>query len=123
FDNGVRLKDILEDDVDEKFYLSDDKVQKFLSNFNQSDLPVTTRNSNISSAVRASYYKNGSRNIFENVENGKRYEGVVESNSVKQIGNISNSNSSWSNPQTGRIYSPDGISPTLNTCGGGQREP
>lgn len=123
FDNGVRLKDILEDDVDEKFYLSDDKVQKFLSNFNQSDLPVTTRNSNISSAVRASYYKNGSRNIFENVENGKGYEGVVESNSVKQIGNISNSNSSWSNPQTGRIYSPDGISPTLNTCGGGQREP
>ena len=123
FDNGVRLKDILEDDVDEKFYLSDDKVQKFLSNFNQSDLPVTTRNSNISSAVRASYYKNGSRNIFENVENGKGYEGVVESNSVKQIGNISNSNFSWSNPQTGRIYSPDGISPTLNTCGGGQREP
>ena len=123
FDNGIRLKDILEDKVDEKFYLSDDKVQKFLNNFNQSELPVTTRNSNISSTIRASYYKNGSRNIFENVENGKGYEGVVESNSVKQIGNISNSNSSWSNPQTGRIYSPDGISPTLNTCGGGQREP
>ena len=37
FDNGIRLKDILEDEVDEKFYLSDDKVQKFLSNFNQSE--------------------------------------------------------------------------------------
>lgn len=35
FDNGIRLKDILEDEVDKKFYLSDDKVQKFLSNFNQ----------------------------------------------------------------------------------------
>lgn len=123
FDNGIRLKDILEDKVDEKFYLSDDKVQKFLNNFNQSKLPVTTRNSNISSTVRASYYKNGSRNICENIENGNGYEGVVESNNVKQIGNISNSNSSWSNPQTGRIYNPDGISPTLNTCGGGQREP
>ena len=30
FDNGKRLKDILEDEVDEKFYISNDKVQKFL---------------------------------------------------------------------------------------------
>ena len=123
FDNGIRLKDILEDEVDEKFYLSDDKVQKFLYNFNQSELPVTTRNSDISATVRASYYKNGSRNICENIENGNGYEGIVESNNVKQIGNISEGNSSWGNPQTGRIYSAEGISPTLNTCGGGQREP
>jgi DNA (cytosine-5)-methyltransferase 1 len=41
---------------------------------------------------------------------------------VKQIGNISDG-SSWENPQTGRVYSVDGISPCLNTCGGGQREP
>lgn len=123
FDNGIRLKDILEDEVDEKFYLSDDKVQKFLSNFNQSDLPVTTRNSDISATVRDSYYKNGSRNICRNIECGNGYEGIAESNSVKQIGNISNRKSSWSNPQTGRIYSTEGISPTLNTCGGGQREP
>lgn len=32
FDNGIRLKDILEDEVDEKFYISEDKVQKFLDN-------------------------------------------------------------------------------------------
>lgn len=30
FDNGIRLKDILDDKVDEKFYISNDKVQKFL---------------------------------------------------------------------------------------------
>lgn len=123
FDNGIRLKDILEDEVDEKFYLSDDKVQKFLSNFNQSELPVTTRNSDTVSTIRATYYKNGERNVCENIENGNGYEGIVESNNVKQIGNISEGNSSWGNPQTGRIYSAEGISPTLNTCGGGQREP
>lgn len=123
FDNGIRLKDILEDEIDEKFYLSDEKVQKFLSNFNQSELPVTTRNSDTASTIRATYYKNGERNVCENIENGNGYEGIVESNNVKQIGNISEGNSSWSNPQTGRIYSADGISPTLNTCGGGQREP
>ena len=32
FDNGIRLKDILEDKVDEKYYISNDKVEKFLSN-------------------------------------------------------------------------------------------
>lgn len=30
FDNGMRLKDILEENVDEKFYISEDKVQKFI---------------------------------------------------------------------------------------------
>ena len=32
-------------------------------------------------------------------------------------------NGSWKNPQVGRIYSTDGCSPTLNTCGGGSHEP
>lgn len=30
FDSGLRLRDFLEDEVDERFYLSEDKVQKFL---------------------------------------------------------------------------------------------
>lgn len=30
FDSGLRLRDFLEDEVDENFYLSEDKVQKFL---------------------------------------------------------------------------------------------
>ena len=30
FDNGMRLKDLLEDEVDEKFYISDEKCQKLL---------------------------------------------------------------------------------------------
>lgn len=30
FDNGMRLKDVLEESVDEKFYISEDKVQKFI---------------------------------------------------------------------------------------------
>lgn len=32
FDNGLRLKDTLEEVVDEKYYLSDDKVEKFKKN-------------------------------------------------------------------------------------------
>lgn len=42
---------------------------------------------------------------------------------VKQIGNISDSKSFGGNPQVGRVYSPEGILPTLNTMQGGGREP
>ena len=43
-------------------------------------------------------------------------------NEVKQIGNYETERT-WDNPQTGRVYSVDGISPTLNTCNGGDRQP
>lgn len=39
---------------------------------------------------------------------------------VIQVGNIvDDSQIGFKNPQRGRIYSADGISPCLNTCGGG----
>ena len=41
---------------------------------------------------------------------------------IKQIGNISQA-SKRDNPEIGRIYSPDGIAPCLNTMQGGSREP
>ena len=41
---------------------------------------------------------------------------------LKQIGNIV-STGNWENPQRGRIYSPEGISPTLNCMQGGGLEP
>lgn len=42
---------------------------------------------------------------------------------VHQIGNISKSKSFGNNPQTGRVYDTNGLSPTLNTMQGGGREP
>lgn len=38
FDNGLRLKDILEDDVDEKYYISDDKLDRFITELNKNAL-------------------------------------------------------------------------------------
>ncbi|WP_302131522.1 DNA cytosine methyltransferase [Veillonella parvula] len=42
---------------------------------------------------------------------------------IKQVGNLRKTNSFGGNHQTGRVYSTAGIAPTLNTCGGGDREP
>ena len=119
FDNGIRLKDILEDEVDEKFYLSDDKVTKFITNLNTKDAllydPCQTKREG-----KSREYTEFSPTLTSRDYKDPR---LINDNVVKQLGNISTGNSSWENPQTGRIYSAEGISPTLNTCGGGQREP
>lgn len=38
---------------------------------------------------------------------------------VVEIGNLKEGARSWESPQTGRVYDSMGISPTLNTGGGG----
>jgi len=42
---------------------------------------------------------------------------------VMQIGNLDKPREKFDNPQPGRVYSIDGIAPTLTTCGGGNLEP
>lgn len=44
-------------------------------------------------------------------------------NKILQIGNLMPDTKNFSNHQPGRVYSVYGISPTLNTCGGGNLEP
>ena len=41
--------------------------------------PRTTRGSDISATIRSGIYKQGSRNLIENVKNGRGYEGVIDS--------------------------------------------
>lgn len=42
-------------------------------------------------------------------------------NRVIQVGNlIDDSGRGFDNPQCGRVYSVEGIAPTINTCGGGR---
>ena len=60
-------------------------------------------------ALRATDYKDPTK-ILE-----KRME-------IKEIGNLKEGQQSWKSPQTGRVYDVTGISPTLNTCGGGGHE-
>lgn len=41
---------------------------------------------------------------------------------IIEVGNLKEGQQNWKSPQTGRVYSTEGISPTLNTCGGGGHE-
>ena len=79
----IRLKDVLEDEVDEKFYISRDKVQNLIGNFEKIDTEAK----------------------------------------IQQVGNYMDTTSFGGNPQCGRVYNSEGISPTLNTMQGGDRQP
>lgn len=119
FDNGMRLKDILEENVDEKFYISEDKVQRFLTNLNNEDALL------YDACQVKREGKSREYNDFCPTLTARDYKDprLVNDNVVKQIGTISRCEGNWKNPQVGRIYSTDGCSPTLNTCGGGSHEP
>lgn len=119
FDNGMRLKDVLEENVDEKFYISEDKVQRFLTNFNNEDALL------YDACQVKREGKSREYNDFCPTLTARDYKDprLVNDNVVKQVGNISKCEGNWKNPQVGRIYSTDGCSPTLNTCGGGSHEP
>lgn len=143
FDNGIRLKDILESEVDEKFYISSDKVEKLL-------MQLKDHNQDISYCIDSNYYKDTTPKQFlekcrrqlvcvpcltpdrvEKRQNGRRFKEDGEPSftltsqdrhGVLQVGNIVDTGN-WDNPQRGRIYSSEGCSPSLNTVGGGGLEP
>lgn len=160
-----RLKDILENDVDEKYYLSNKLIEGFMRRIERKDSgfarEINIRDKdNIASTLTARMAKCGVTDNYiqepvvcasrgRNPENpsdrtaGAPTEQRLEINqtgcsntittvekdnyvvepSVKQVGNIMETDSFGGNPQCGRVYSDDGISPTLNTMQGGGREP
>lgn len=142
FDNGIRLKDVLENTVEERYYLSDEKVASFLGNLIKTEDEDTV---SIKQATKDGYIKCDLPGVADlsypesTTRRGRVQEnGTVsptltaaqtgickleKTNEVLQIGNIAEGKSGWDNPQTGRIYSAEGCSPTLNTCNGGGHEP
>ena len=105
-----RLKDVLEKDVDEKFYLSDEQIQR----------------------IKTSTYRQNTRRIQDkdwcdtlcarDWKDPKCVRVATDTAKVMQVGNLRQGNG-WDNPQCGRVYDTNGLSPTLNTMQGGGREP
>lgn len=119
FDDGIRLRDVLEDNVDEKYYVSEEKLQRFITNLNNKT-SVLYDPCQVKREGKSREYNDYCPTLTSRDYKDPR---LVNENAVKQVGNISECNGSWKNPQVGRIYSTDGCSPTLNTCGGGSHEP
>lgn len=145
-----RLKDILERDVDEKYYLSQKLIDGFLDKQARGDT-FAARGINIrekdgyASTLTARMWKMGiTDNYIEEPlaldeqnecvrtdgtvgtlttdgSSPKHNNRVIEPQ-VMQIGNIVDTGN-WDNPERGRIYSDEGVSPALSTMQGGGLEP
>lgn len=100
----LRMADLLENEVDPKFYLSDEQIKR----------------------IKTSSYCQNQRRI-----QSKEWCDTLCSRDwkdpkcvkVKQVFNIVDNNNGFTNPQRGRVYDTDGLSPCLSTMQGGGREP
>lgn len=106
----LKLKDVLEDEVDEKFYLSEKGIGRLIKKNNK--LIQELKNPNISSCLIAGYHKMSGRN--------NQY--IAESNNVERITGLFDTEKS--KHQAGSVYNPNGLSPTLTTMdNGGHKQP
>ena len=121
FDNGVRLKDVLEDKVDEKYYLSEDIQNRFI-------LTDETLTKSIVDTTKPEYRTIGQRDLVysENAIMGtlvatdyKQPKQILETNRCVKVGDLNYYPYETSN----RVYSKEGVSPTLTTMQGGNTEP
>lgn len=95
----LRLKDMLEDEVDEKYYLNEEQIKKLKGNtFNSANRRLQEKN--YSDTLLARDYKD------PKVIQVARYDTSTRINSSRY-----------------RTYSKEGISPTLTSMGGGNLEP
>ena len=110
------IADILEDEVDEKYYLSEEIQNRF---------KITNQNKNIIGTTKPEFRTIGQRDLVYD-KNG--IMGALVATDYKQPKQIAEINQLGmldikGNEQVRRVYGANGISPTLNTMQGGNRQP
>lgn len=119
----IRLTDVLEKEVDSKFYLKEEKVAQFIKNtngkinLNKKRIGTVHKNNDMSRSTRDIVFNDSFESPCLTATMHK------DAPKIMQVGNLLNTESFGGNPQRGRIYSSDGLSPSLNTVGGGGLEP
>ena len=126
FDNGVRLKDFLEDNVDEKYYLSEEIQNRLILNKENLEANVVgTTKGKHNHRIRTKdlvYSPNGIMGALVATDY-KQPKQILDTNRCIQEGSLQGDKWDKIYESARRYYSPEGISPTLHTCGGGNTEP
>lgn len=108
----IRLKDILEPKVDEKYYLSTAMLNYFTSNHEKQE--------NKGNGFKFSpTFGDGVTKSVTTKEGCRMTDNFVKCVQVGQIYGTERE----PNPQAGRIYDSQGLSPTVDSCSGGNRMP
>lgn len=107
----LRLKDMLEDQVDERYFLS-----KKMVDYVTADVEGCGFGGEIDPEIARTLTSTMAKMHRAGIDN------YVSDATVRQIGNCCPTKTR-DNPNQGRIYDTDGISPALNCMGGGNRQP
>ena len=151
FDNGIRLKDILEEEVEEKYYINTEKAEKLIQEFkstNKKTLNINpsgkgmngvVRNDEIASTVTTNKGE-GQKVVIpcitpdrlEKRQNGRRFKEDGEPmftltsqdrHGILQAKRIGGIFDGETKHQAGSVWDKDGLAPTLDTMQGGYRQP
>ena len=128
FDTGIRLKDLLETDKDvlEKYFLSDEVQQRLQITDPTFEKNVigTTKPEFRTIGQRDLVYKEGSiMGALVATDYKQPKQIFADSNNLIHIADLCSERFQKTNEQSRRVYSEDGIAPTMHTCGGGNSEP
>lgn len=126
-----RLKDVLEEVVDEKYYLSDEFLKRFLVSTQSEKYPCgneytvlgTTKAETDRMGTNSRHWvydTEGCISTLDATMYKQTKQILIHEPQLHQIGQIYPNSG---NPQAGRVYDADGINPTTDTCSGGNRMP
>ncbi|MDD6640902.1 MAG: DNA cytosine methyltransferase [Erysipelotrichaceae bacterium] len=132
FELKLRLKDMLEDEVDEKYYLKDTKDFFIKNSFDMEQKgngfrfdPHVKQNANISKTITTIAGARMDDNfILENIDTDKekfKFDSTNEELKSVRLGGVFDTEKS--KHQAGSVWDKDGLSPTLDTMQGGWRQP
>ncbi|WP_257997165.1 DNA (cytosine-5-)-methyltransferase [Bacillus amyloliquefaciens] len=134
---GKRLREILEEYVDEKYYLSEEKTSKLIEQIEKPKEKDVVFVGGINVGKR---WLNNGKTYSRNFKQGNRVydsNGIATTLTSQSVGGLGGQTSLYKvedpimighidlkgHDAIKRVYSPDGVSPTLTTMGGGHREP
>ena len=120
---NIRVKDILENNVDEKYYINTEKARQLIKKLLDKnritgvevcDATVNAPNvRDISNAIISRY--------DAGISNQRSWGTAVIEPHVKRLGNLYSDTAGGA--RAGNTYDPEGLSPTLQTAQGGNRQP
>lgn len=119
-----RLKDALEDEVSQKYYLSEEYTKRFLKSDFRVDGDIKIIGSTVGENAKGT-------NCRHWVHDPSGIVGALSATDhkqpkqikVEQVGKLNMAKSFNGNPQADRIYSTNGLCPALNSMQGGRLEP
>lgn len=120
------IADILEDEVDEKYYLSEEYTKRFIESTNKPKYPMGNAYTVLGTTVENEEEKGTNSRHWVYDPNGcistlaaTDYKQPKQIAEINQLGMLDIKG----NEQIRRVYGDNGISPTLNTMQGGNRQP